>query len=262
MRPDGESCRSPDSRSLLSLLWPALENQFEQAFEPDESGSDVTAVEQWLLPRRRRLDPGWRLPDVAPVPGQASGKGTDGEARAVDYYWVGTAARIAGTLVHRWLQFAAQNKAGIDALADGGMQETTDRWLQELGVAPGATMERISARIDAALKGVQADPRGRWLLSGDGHSELALSGVINGVVESGIMDRTRIDEDGTHWIVDYKTSTHEGGNLEGFLAAEAERYRDQLARYSALYRAYAGVDVRCALYFPLLQEFVEIEVQA
>ncbi len=123
-------------------------------------------------------------------------------------------------------------------------------------------MERISARIDTALKGVQADPRGRWLLSGHGHSEFAVSGVINGVVESGIMDRTRIDENGTHWVVDYKTSTHEGGNLEGFLAAEAERYRDQLARYSALYRAYAGVDVRCALYFPLLQEFVEVEVQA
>jgi ATP-dependent helicase/nuclease subunit A len=89
-----------------------------------------------------------------------------------------------------------------------------------------------------------------------------LSGIVNGVVESGVMDRTRIDDDGMHWIVDYKTSTHEGGNLEGFLAAEAERYREQLARYSALYRAWVGVDVRCALYFPLLQEFVEIDVEA
>ena len=38
------------------------------------------------------------------------------------------------------------------------------------------------------------------------------------MVESGVMDRVRID-DGRHWIVDYKTSTHEGGNLAGFLAA-------------------------------------------
>ena len=121
-------------------------------------------------------------------------------------------------------------------------------------------MERICGRVDAALEGVLKDARGRWLLSGEGHAELALSGVINGVVESGIMDRIRVDDDGTHWIVDYKTSTHEGGNRKGFLAAEAERYRDQLARYSALYCAYAGVDARCALYFPLLQEFVEVDL--
>ncbi len=80
-------------------------------------------------------------------------------------------------------------------------------------------------------------------------------------MESGVIDRIRIDDD-THWVIDYKTSTHEGGNLAGFLDAEAERYRDQLGRYSALYRAYAGVKVRCALYFPLLQEFVEVDVQA
>jgi len=163
--------------------------------------------------------------------------------------------------VHRWLQFAAQDGSGVDALADNRLRETTDRWLRELGVAPGATMERIRARVNAALKGVRADPRGRWLLSGDGHAELALSGVVRGVVESGIMDRTRVDDDGTHWIIDYKTSTHEGGNLEEFLAAEAERYREQLLRYSTLYRAYAGVDARCALYFPLLQKFVEVELE-
>ena len=260
--PDGESCRAPDSRSLLSLLWPAIAQQFEQAFAADAAASETGSDDQWLLPRRRRIEPGWRLPDVKPVPGQEIGPAADSEARAVDYYWVGTEARIAGTVVHRWLQFAAQSGAGADALADDGLRETTARWLQELGVSPGETMERIHARVDAALDGVRTDPRGRWLLSGDGHAELALSGIVNGVVESGVMDRTRIDDDGMHWIVDYKTSTHEGGNLEGFLAAEAERYREQLARYSALYRAWVGVDVRCALYFPLLQEFVEIDVEA
>ena len=258
---DGDSWRPPDARSLLSLLWPAIETQFEQAFEPHISNPGVTVVDQWMLPQRRRIQPCWELPDVAPAPGQERGAGTDGDVPAVDYYWVGTEARIAGTVVHRWLQFAAQDGSGVDALADNRLRETTDRWLRELGVAPGATMERIRARVNAALKGVRADPRGRWLLSGDGHAELALSGVVRGVVESGIMDRTRVDDDGTHWIIDYKTSTHEGGNLEEFLAAEAERYREQLLRYSTLYRAYAGVDARCALYFPLLQKFVEVELE-
>ena len=79
-------------------------------------------------------------------------------------------------------------------------------------------------------------------------------------MESVVLDRVRIDDDGTHWIVDYKTSSHEGGDLEKFLTAESDRYRLQLTRYAELYGSFAGVDARCALYFPLLQEFVEVEL--
>ena len=70
----------------------------------------------------------------------------------------------------------------------------------------------------------------------------------------------RVDEADTHWIVDYKTSTHEGGDLERFLSEETRRYRPQLEKYAELYSKYAGVEPRCALYFPLLQEFVEISL--
>ena len=59
--------------------------------------------------------------------------------------------------------------------------------------------------------------------------------------------------------MDYKTSTHEGGNLAGFLDAEVARYTPQLRKYAAIYAAWAGVQPRCALYFPLLREFVEIQ---
>ncbi len=253
---DGEALRAPDSRSLLSLLWPAVAAPFEQAFAPQPAATPAGGVDQWLRPQRCRLEPGWQLPAVRAVPGQEAVPQADSELRAVDYYWVGAEARVAGTIVHRWLQFAAQGAGGADALTGDGLVETTRRWLGELGIAPGDAMAAIEDRVIAALEGVRRDPRGRWLLGGDGHAELALSGVVNGRIESGVLDRVRFDDDGSHWIVDYKTSTHEGGNLEGFLAAEAQRYRGQLARYAALYRAYSGADVRCALYFPLLQAFV------
>lgn len=258
---DGESWRAPDARSLLSLLWPAVGPSFEQAFEPQPEAPAGPGVDQWLQPQRHRLEPHWQLPEVAALPGQQSAPPTDAEVRAVDYYWVGGEARIAGTIVHRWLHFAAQAGNGAEALADEHLRETTDRWLRELGVGPGVTMVRIRDRVAAALQAVREDTRGRWLLSGGGYAELALSGVVGGAIESGILDRVRVDDDGTHWIVDYKTSTHEGGNLGGFLAAEADRYRDQLERYAALYRGYKGVDVRCALYFPLLQAFIEVELE-
>ena len=59
--------------------------------------------------------------------------------------------------------------------------------------------------------------------------------------------------------MDYKTGSHEGGNLEAFLVAEKARYREQLERYRQLYEAYAGKAARCALYFPLLGRFVEMD---
>ena len=109
-----------------------------------------------------------------------------------------------------------------------------------------------------ALRATINDERGRWLIDGPGEAELALSGVYDGEVTSVILDRIRIDEQGVHWVVDYKTSTHEGGNLQSFLDAEVTRYTPQLQKYQQLYRAYSNADVRCALYFPLLQEFVPV----
>ncbi len=95
---------------------------------------------------------------------------------------------------------------------------------------------------------------------GDGAAELPLSGSVNGRVHSIVIDRVRIDDAGTHWIVDYKTSTHEGGQLQNFLQSECDRYRGQLQKYAKIYGAFAGVSPRCALYFPLLREWVEIDV--
>jgi hypothetical protein len=49
-------------------------------------------------------------------------------------------------------------------------------------------------------------------------------------------------------VVDYKTSPHEGADLEAFLGREQERYAEQMQRYvDAL-----GGDAHRGLYFPLL----------
>ncbi len=122
----------------------------------------------------------------------------------------------------------------------------------------GAAARAIGNRVLKALNATIADEKGRWLIDGPGEAELALSGVYAGEVTSIILDRIRIDDDGVHWIVDYKTSTHEGGNLQSFIDAEVTRYTPQLEKYQQLYRAYSNADVRCALYFPLLQEFVPV----
>ena len=159
--------------------------------------------------------------------------------------------------MHRWLQVLAEGRGSLDGGKIEAERKVTRRWLREMGL--GDDMQQgIVERVQAALNGVRSDPKGRWILEGDGHAEFALTGQVDGSIESVVLDRIRVDEHGVHWIIDYKTSTHEGGNLQGFLNAEVERYKPQLEKYASIYGAFAGTRPRCALYFPLLQEFVEV----
>lgn len=249
----------PDPRSLLHRLWPAVRGDYAAAAGAAEEGGDYGGGDGWIVPVLRRLEPAWTVPEAPAIPGNIPRPASGDASAAVDYYWVGTGARLAGTIVHRWIQRATDGQVSLISGDLQGLQPVTRRWLREMGVAPEA-QEPIVARIEDALRGFADDERGQWLLAGDGHAEFALSGVTDGRVESIIIDRVRIDADGTHWIVDYKTSSHEGGRLEDFLVAESDRYRAQLQKYANLYRGYSGADVRCALYFPLLQEFVEVSL--
>jgi ATP-dependent exoDNAse (exonuclease V) beta subunit len=138
--------------------------------------------------------------------------------------------------------------------------------LSELGVPPDRC-EGAAERVIAAVNQTLADERGRWLLGltasiDEAESELALSGVFQGEIVEGVIDRTFLDERGQRWIVDFKTSTHEGGGLNAFLDAEAERYQRQLLRYARLMRLFRpGQPVRAALYFPLLRQWREVGVE-
>jgi ATP-dependent exoDNAse (exonuclease V) beta subunit len=75
-----------------------------------------------------------------------------------------------------------------------------------------------------------------------------------------VIDRTFVDAQGTRWIVDFKTSPHEGGNREAFLDEEAKRYTAQLQRYAHLARSLGPEPVRAGLYFPLLSAWREVDV--
>jgi len=81
-----------------------------------------------------------------------------------------------------------------------------------------------------------------------------------GRVVSVIFDRMLIDAQGQRWVVDIKTSTHEGGGLEQFLENEAQRYRPQLERYAALAAQLGSEPIRAALYFPMLGALRELSV--
>lgn len=260
---NGEKLNVPPRTALLSGIWPSLEGEYTAAFaarDPDAAPPPARTTAEFCQPRLRRLPAGLRLPAVTALPGRG-GDNAATEAQAqqpVQYYWVGAIARHAGTIAHRWLQRMADGRVPV-TVAAGELLPASRRWAADLGV-PSPDVDAVCERAQAAVTRVVADARGRWLLEGGGHAELAVTGLWDSRIESIVIDRVRIDEEGVHWIVDYKTSTHEGGDLAGFLEQEQERYRPQLAKYAALYARLADAPVRAALYFPLLQQFVEVRL--
>ncbi len=259
---DGQTIRSPQAGSLLNSIWPSVEMAFQDTFDADRQIAVSDEESKLVNPLFRRFANEWKLPDAPalPVGDQTQASSGRNDEREVEYYWVGSSARHAGTIVHRWLQKATDGLVTFEEDSVANLRPVNERWSERLGV-PSQEINEICDRVEEALHGILTDPKGRWCLYGEGHAELPLTGLWNGKVESVVIDRVRIDEDGVHWIVDYKTSTHEGGDLQGFLDQESERYRPQLENYAGLYNALTAAPVRVALYFPLLQEFREVLIE-
>ena len=100
---------------------------------------------------------------------------------------------------------------------------------------------------------------GRWILGRHDEEacEYAVTAILDGRPVNLVLDRTFVDN-GTRWIIDYKTSVHAGGGLEDFLESEADRYRPQLERYREAMALSETRSIRVALYFPLLDRLVEL----
>ena len=257
---DGESFKDARSNSLLNLLWTAVEADFKRAFEVADHNVAEEIPDVWVKPVLRQFGKPWSLPAAHLLPGVNYEQDLKPPDSEVEFYWVGNDARVAGTMVHRWMKFFASSGA-TDSIDDvAAFRCITGRWLKESGVNDNSA-KIISQRVEAAVVATLSDSKGRWILDGKGHAELALTGMHDEKLTAIILDRVRID-DGTHWIIDYKTSSHEGGNLQGFLQVESDRYKPQLEKYAAIYSSWAGVDVKCALYFPLLTSFVEVRLDA
>ena len=246
--------RAPERSSLLALAWPMVREIFEQAVIDDAPEKTQSRDVEWLMPQLRRVGSHWQPPSPPALP--RSVQQPAAMQVSVEYYWAGAEAKLAGTLVHRWLQWAAEGRVSLENTTRSTMAALGRRWLAEQGFRDEVG-QSVLGRVEEAISAVLNDEKGTWLLAGEGHTELALTGVVGGVIQTGIIDRVRIDAD-EHWIVDYKTSTHEGGDLTRFLSEEQRRYSEQLNVYAMLYEAWSGVRPRRALYFPLLQSFVEL----
>ena len=261
------SLAPPPDNTLLAQLWPALEQDFQACLDSQhpQSVMDSPPVEtQDALLRRLRAE--WQLPESPPGlqwtpswPADADPAETAPEDGRIEYLWAGRTLMHTGTVVHRCLQLMSEEGTGS---WDPGTISAQRPWYREslyaLGV-PEAELDRACAWVEQALDGILEDPRGRWLLARreEQESEYALSGIYGGKLTNIIIDRTFVDEKGVRWIIDYKTSRHESGDVDRFLDLQQERYRGQLERYAAIMSALDDRPIRLGLYFPLLRGWRE-----
>ena len=281
IKPNTKEEIKADSSSLLAGLWPAIQEVqtplVTQAAEDlriageraEETGEKEIASA--VLPQvYRRLASQWQLPQP-PKPVHRAETGYDETQDYIEFSWAGEDARHTGNLVHRLLQLIGEQ--GLEKWNENGGMTRQVGWCRQQLAREGIQKTKADAIIDRASTAIEnclSSERGRWILADheDAGCEYAITAVLDGAADFGngagttqpkrlVLDRTFIEND-TRWIIDYKTSSHAGGNLQGFLDNEEERYREQLQAYKQAMALKETHPIKTALYFPLLDQFLEV----
>jgi ATP-dependent helicase/nuclease subunit A len=250
------------ARERLHLVW-----QLPADMEAPPASSLLAHLEPLVFATAREEAPAAPLPDlvaikpvlrrlVTPARSAARAAGEVGPAAVrPEFVWAGHAAAHVGTVVHRYLQRIGEH--GLERWSAQRVGELKPAFARELELLGVETAERAGAveRVVAALSRSLASQHGRFLLGRheEARSELTLTLRAGAALEHVRLDRTFVAE-GKRWIVDFKTSAHEGGGLDAFLDSEVARYAPQLERYAAAVAASDPRPLQLALYFPLLGE--------
>jgi hypothetical protein len=235
---------------LLSRAWQVAEPLFHAE---DTAPADKEAAVAQEVDSVMRLGRGFRVPALPP-PARWTAPPEGRDEQAIEFSWAGETARHVGTVVHHWLQcIAADEMRGwdarrIEALAPAFRRELERRGLQR------AQSKAAAELVARALANAVTDERGRWLLGShpQARAEHRLRMRAKDGMRTLVIDRLFEDAGGERWIVDFKTSRHEGAGLEEFLDEQKRRYAAQLDAYAAAFER-----ARLGLYFPLLRGWRE-----
>jgi len=258
----GEMVCSINGRSLLGQLWPVLEPEYTNAMQT-KPPTNTPETDAPLSMQIRRLRADWTLPPLPVSALQIIAQPVveiGMLAEQVEYAWAGETIKRVGSVVHRCIQWIARE--GIENWDHTRINHLRGRYeamFRQVGLT-GEDLNWACNQVALALNGLLDDPRGLWIVSNvhaDPHNEYPLTGMAGDKLINVIIDRTFIDETGTRWIIDYKTSRHEGPDRENFLDQEQQRYASQLNRYGRLMQQLENRRIKLGLYFPLLQGWRE-----
>jgi ATP-dependent helicase/nuclease subunit A len=273
IKPGKDDVVKARAASLLGSLWPAIEiEQTEKILAaaesnqpPDDEGSEDDFAETDVAGRNlpqiyRRLGVDWQPPTAPESVSQDTAQTAEAQSY-IEFSWAGEDARLVGNLVHRLLQLIGEQ--GLDSWQASGGMSTRQNWcrqqLASLGIKNSKADTIIKIASEAIAKCLSSE-KGNWILGSheEAQCEYAITAILDKRPRSMVLDRTFI-ADGTRWIIDYKTSSHRGGDLEGFLKNEEKRYQEQLLRYKNAMAITESRPIKTALYFPLLDQLLEVD---
>jgi ATP-dependent exoDNAse (exonuclease V) beta subunit len=284
---DGEISRK--SGSLLEAAWPAAKSHFADAVSVPEN-----AAKMFVRPLFPAVQEDPFVGDLAagadeqsqPATLQRLPLGFESEQRFVVEHRLtyGDAAiapahferpegsfeaRAFGNAVHAFAEMLTKrfgDGTGVDALLRevGGWTPRIAAVLRGDGLAP-AVVDRLAARVKAALGNMLKDAEGVWVLSlhEDARSEFALTSW--GETRSSVrLDRVFLAGhepleagDDCLWVIDYKTATHGHEGVEEFLAEERVKYGAQMDVYARMMQDRVETGrLRVGLYYPMLPRLV------
>ena len=256
---DDDTLKSPRNNSALQLLWPLHETTFDQSrctastahHSIDEEGHS-SQDKSYRLPTdwRPQSDHPYHLiaPNIKPYALQD--KRQQAPIMTLDtYQW----QRALGITLHAELERISIHQSTVCMTSTS---TRVKRSLQQQGVDP-ASVIKATESILKCLSELQQDSRAQWLLwekHPQAYSEYAITTIVNGTVESLIIDRFIIDSHDQLWIIDYKTSQPgKGQTPQAFMEEKQREYSKQLDGYAKAIQANYQQPIQLALYFPLIQ---------
>ena len=255
----------PRSGSLLFSLWPALGSTVDPQTIPISSPHRRHSDLQCPVVPRLRLD--WESPRASPAyvppitrtmrPSELAVRGELDQLAEE----TGIVERLIGTAYHETVTF----------LLDRSLVERFDSMLDRIVLPmrsglrrrgmPEPELDRAVERVLNLVRMTLSCKDGQKIIRrrDEEGNEYRLTGFIDGEWISAVIDRYYV-EDGTCWVIDYKTGgdVPEDRDLDRFLDAEVERYQPQVWRYMNLMHEARGMPVRGGLFFAAAGRFVEV----
>jgi superfamily I DNA/RNA helicase len=255
----------PQRGTLLGSLWRAISEEVGSgAIEVLTARPGASVVSGSIVPMplaaMECLSPEWMPPPVRPSIVELIDPPRPVGPSEFDFEWAGFSARHVGTVVHAEFEYISNIGLGRYDIAQQARAKMWATRLQELGV-PSVQLATALERVRRAVLTTLDDVRGRWLFAAthrEAVSEFELTYRRNNRLLTLRIDRTFIAEDGTRWIIDYKTSEHQGSDLANFLAQEQVRYAEQLGSYAHVMHLLEPTrPIQLGLYFPMHSAWLE-----
>jgi ATP-dependent exoDNAse (exonuclease V) beta subunit len=254
---DGEV---PPRGSLLNKLWPYIGKEWSQVSSSIVADKqNKQKLDNFSIPSINRLPENYHLPETLPSIELGGTIELQDEPESPEFVWAGSGARCLGIVMHKCFQ----------TLAEEGQESWTEERIKTLETSMSAALksqglppEMIPEEIkkgQTMLRNILGHDTGRWILEShrDARCEYSLTQMKNNIYQSRIIDRTFVDKNNVRWIIDYKTGTHMGANLETFFSHERERYHNQLNQYENLFRQLGETrSIKKALYYPMHKELL------